>query len=57
MSTMHGRLDLPKLPKVIEAFPEAPFVSISDNQRRPLPEANWIATIQHGLEGSLPAVL
>ncbi len=53
LTTMHGRLDLPGLPDVIGAFPKAPFVSISDNQRRPLPEANWIATIQHGLPKDL----
>ncbi|MCP1762407.1 glycosyltransferase involved in cell wall biosynthesis [Bradyrhizobium japonicum] len=53
LTTMHGRLDLPGLPDVIGAFPKAPFVSISDNQRRPLPEANWIATIQHGLPKGL----
>jgi glycosyltransferase involved in cell wall biosynthesis len=49
LTTMHGRLDLPGLPQVIGAFADAPFVSISADQRRPLPEANWIATIQHGL--------
>ncbi len=49
LTTMHGRLDLPGLTDVIGAFPQAPFVSISDNQRRPLPGANWIATIPHGL--------
>jgi glycosyltransferase involved in cell wall biosynthesis len=49
LTTMHGRLDLPGLSDVIGAFPEAPFVSISANQRRALPEANWIATIPHGL--------
>src|SRR4051794_15556586 len=49
LTTMHGRLDLPGLPQLIGAFANAPFVSISADQRRPLPEANWIATIQHGL--------
>jgi glycosyltransferase involved in cell wall biosynthesis len=49
LTTMHGRLDLPGLPQVIGAFADAPFVSISADQRRPVPEANWIATIQHGL--------
>lgn len=53
LTTMHGRLDLPGLSDVIGAFPNAPFVSISDNQRRPLPDANWIATIQHGLPKDL----
>jgi glycosyltransferase involved in cell wall biosynthesis len=50
---MHGRLDLPGLAEVIGAFPNAAFVSISGNQRRPLPDANWIATIQHGLPKDL----
>jgi glycosyltransferase involved in cell wall biosynthesis len=36
LTTMHGRLDLPGLPGVIREFPEASFVSISDNQRLPL---------------------
>jgi glycosyltransferase involved in cell wall biosynthesis len=43
----------PGLADVIGAFPEAPFVSISDNQRRPLPNANWISTILHGLPKDL----
>ena len=46
---MHGRLDLPGLPDVVREFSEAPFVSISDHQRLPLPDANWLGTIQHGL--------
>ena len=49
LTTMHGRLDFPGLADVIGAFPEAPFVSISANQRRLIPDANWIATIHHGL--------
>ncbi|MET3997454.1 glycosyltransferase involved in cell wall biosynthesis [Bradyrhizobium sp. S3.9.2] len=49
VTTMHGRLDLPGLSEVLRQFPGAGFVSISDHQRLPLPEANWIATIQHGL--------
>jgi glycosyltransferase involved in cell wall biosynthesis len=53
LTTMHGRLDLPCLPEVIGVFADAPFVSISADQRRPLPEANWIATIQHGLPKDL----
>jgi glycosyltransferase involved in cell wall biosynthesis len=46
---MHGRLDLPGLPDVVREFSEAPFVSISDHQRLPLPDATWLGTIQHGL--------
>ena len=53
LTTMHGRLDLPGLSDVVASFPKAPFVSISENQRRPLPGANWIATIPHGLPRNL----
>jgi glycosyltransferase involved in cell wall biosynthesis len=49
VSTPHGRLDLPGLSNVVRRFPDAPFVSISDNQREPLPDANWLATVYHGL--------
>lgn len=53
LTTVHGRLDLPGLPEVISAFPKATFVSISNHQRLPLPNANWISTIQHGLPVNL----
>jgi len=53
LTTMHGRIDLPGLPVVIREFPEASFVSISDNQRLPLPDANWCGTVQHGLPTNL----
>jgi glycosyltransferase involved in cell wall biosynthesis len=54
LTTMHGRLDIPGLRLLAELFTEAPLVSISDNQRQPLPSARWLQTIYHGLpEGSL----
>src|SRR5437016_1657820 len=49
VTTLHGRLALRGLSAVINRFPEAPFVSISDNQRLPLSQANWLGTIYHGL--------
>ena len=49
VTTLHGRLDLPGLAQVVDRFPAAPFVSISDNQRRPLTAANWLGTVYHGL--------
>lgn len=45
VTTLHGRLDLPKLPAVITKFPDARFVSISDHQRIPLAQANWTGTV------------
>ncbi|WP_065755856.1 glycosyltransferase family 4 protein [Bradyrhizobium paxllaeri] len=49
LTTCHGRMDLPGFGDVVRRFPSAPFVSISDNQRASLPEANWIGTVYHGL--------
>ena len=53
VTTMHGRLDLPELQPVFDAFPQAPVVSISDSQRRPLPQANYARTVLHGLPRDL----
>src|ERR1700720_99912 len=48
--TLHGRLDLPDIRPLYEAYPEMPLVSISNAQRRPMPaNVNWLATIPHGL--------
>ena len=53
ITTLHGRLDLKDLPPVYERWPEFGLVSISDDQRRPLPLANWKATVHHGMPGEL----
>jgi glycosyltransferase involved in cell wall biosynthesis len=49
LTTLHGRLDLPELSSLYRHFNDMPLVSISDAQRRPIPWANWLATIYHGL--------
>jgi glycosyltransferase involved in cell wall biosynthesis len=49
LTTVHGRLDIAGLPDVVRHFPDAPFVSISHNQRLPLPGASWLGTVYHGL--------
>ena len=53
VTTLHGRLDLPELVPIFDRFQEVPVVSISDAQRRPLPQANFISTIHHGLPQNL----
>jgi glycosyltransferase involved in cell wall biosynthesis len=53
LTTLHGRLDLPDLPLTAQRFAGAPFVSISQNQRAPLPGLTWLATIHHGLPPDL----
>jgi glycosyltransferase involved in cell wall biosynthesis len=53
LTTLHGRLDLPEHQPVFNTFPKAPVISISNAQRRPVPQANWISTIHHGLPEKL----
>lgn len=49
LTTLHGRLDLPDLQALYQVFSTIPLISISNNQRKPIPNGNWIATIYHGL--------
>ncbi len=53
LTTLHGRLDLPEFKEVYETYPEAPFVSISNSQRRPIPRLNWVRTVLHGMPAGL----
>ncbi len=53
VTTLHGRLDLPELQPVFDTFPNVPVVSISDSQRRPLPQAHFVDTVLHGLPENL----
>jgi glycosyltransferase involved in cell wall biosynthesis len=49
VTTLHGRLHPPDEAAFFETYPEVPLVSISDDQRRPIPGANWRATVHHGM--------
>jgi glycosyltransferase involved in cell wall biosynthesis len=49
VTTLHGRLDLPDLQPFYRRFRDFPLVSISDDQRGPLPGAHWAGTVYHGL--------
>ncbi len=53
VTTLHGRLDLPELQPLYGLYGDMPVVSISDSQREPLPQANYVATILHGLPEDL----
>src|SRR6478609_3681374 len=53
VTTLHGRLDLPEHQPTFTTFSNAPVISISDAQRRPVPQANFIKTIYHGLPEKL----
>jgi glycosyltransferase involved in cell wall biosynthesis len=49
ITTLHGRQDLPDLLPLYLGFDDMPLVSISNDQRRPVPNANFMATVYHGL--------
>jgi len=49
VTTLHGRQDLPDLLPLYLGFNDMPLVSISNDQRRPVPRANFVKTIYHGL--------
>ena len=49
LTTLHGRLDWPDTQPLFRHFRQHPLVSISRAQRAPLPWANWLATVHHGL--------
>ena len=50
VTTLHGRLDLQDLPRLYARFPTMPVISISDNQRAPLPEARWAGTVYNAVD-------
>ncbi|MCJ7420528.1 glycosyltransferase family 4 protein [Sphingomicrobium astaxanthinifaciens] len=52
-TTLHGRLDLPDTFCAYEHFDRMRLVSISDDQRRPMPNANFSRTIYHGMPADL----
>src|SRR5438270_825515 len=53
VTTLHGRLDLPEHQPVFDTFASVPVISISNAQRRPVPQANFVRTIHHGLPENL----
>ena len=53
VTTLHGRLDLPEHQPVFTTFSSVPVISISNAQRRPVPQANFVRTIYHGLPEKL----
>src|SRR5262245_6317351 len=53
ITTLHGRLDLPEHQPVFKTFDRISLVSISNSQRRPVLQANWVKTIYHGVPEKL----
>jgi glycosyltransferase involved in cell wall biosynthesis len=53
VTTLHGRQDIPDLKPLYLGFSNMPLVSISDAQREPVPKANFVATVLHGIPSDL----
>jgi glycosyltransferase involved in cell wall biosynthesis len=53
LTTIHGRLDIPEFVETYSTFAASPYVSISDSQRRPIPNLNWVRTVLHGMPANL----
>jgi glycosyltransferase involved in cell wall biosynthesis len=53
VTTLHGRLDLREHQPVFTQFDTIPVISISNAQRRPVPQARWLRTVYHGLPEQL----
>lgn len=53
LTTLHGRLDLPEFAAIYRMFPNVPLISISNNQRSPVPDLGWAATVYHGMPQNL----
>jgi glycosyltransferase involved in cell wall biosynthesis len=49
VTTLHNRQDVVDLRAAYDCWRGFGLVSISDHQRLPIPNANWLATVPHGL--------
>ncbi len=54
LTSLHGRQDLSELALIYREFADVPLVTISNNQRKPLPAAaNVVGTVHHGIPQDL----
>lgn len=49
VTTLHGKLSIPELQPFYNKYRHQPVISISKSQRKPLPQANWVGNVHHGL--------
>jgi glycosyltransferase involved in cell wall biosynthesis len=50
ITTFHGPLNMNFQKVIYQTFSHLPFVSISNNQRQPLPGLNFVATVYNGID-------
>ncbi len=53
VTTLHGRQDLPDLKPLYLGFGDMPLVSVSNAQRGPVANANFVSTVLHGIPTDL----
>jgi len=53
VTTLHGKLSIAELQPLYDKFRHQPVISISNSQRKPLPQANWVGNVHHGLPCNL----
>jgi glycosyltransferase involved in cell wall biosynthesis len=53
VTTMHGKIHAHDVDQLLHEYRDVPLVSISNDQRRPVPDAAWQATVYHGLPRAL----
>jgi len=53
VTTLHGVFEPPFIREFVRQYKDLPFISISDYQRTPCPELNYMATIYHGIPVNL----
>jgi glycosyltransferase involved in cell wall biosynthesis len=53
LTTLHGRQDLSDILPLYAGFPEMRLVSISNAQRKPIPNASFAGTVYHGIPRKL----
>jgi glycosyltransferase involved in cell wall biosynthesis len=53
LTTLHGRQDLHDLRPLYAGFDDMPLASISYAQRKPIPSANYVANVAHGIPADL----
>ncbi|MDD3487533.1 MAG: glycosyltransferase family 4 protein [Candidatus Moranbacteria bacterium] len=50
VTTLHGPLDVPYQQTVYGEYKNSNYISISMNQRKPMPELNFVANVYNGIE-------
>ncbi|MBB5063438.1 glycosyltransferase family 4 protein [Granulicella mallensis] len=53
VTTLHGFVHAHDLRELLEEYRDVPLVAISNSQQEPVPNANWLGTVYHGLPETL----